>query len=157
MKRIASVLILALCLAATAEEEKMKLPDSVTAVLEKAESIELYSLEPEAADEKGDKLYGWLILGKTTLKDKAKKAIVEAAVAAAGKGRGAKCFDPRHAIKATHGDKTVELVICFACSWVDVYEGGKKIQRLPFSGSQATFDKALKDAGVDLAKKAKEK
>ena len=36
-------------------------------------------------------------------------------------GNGAKCFDPRHGIRASVDGKTVDLVICFECSWVYVF------------------------------------
>ena len=69
------------------------------------------------------------------------------------KGQGSKCFDPRHGIRATAAGKTVDLVICFECSWVYSYFGDEKgVQGVTTGTPQATFDKILKDAKVTLPK-----
>jgi hypothetical protein len=143
--------------------EENTLPDQAKAILLKAEQIELYSLEPEPDKDKDkdkDTLQGWKILGKTVLKDASvRKSALNAVENGIGKGRGAKCFDPRHALRATHDGKTVDLVICFECGWVYVYYD-KKAERaatlVTSSKPQETLDKILKDAGVPLAKKRTE-
>src|SRR5262249_31812235 len=110
---------------AAAEEQKKQLPEKARAILQKAEQIELLSLDPDFDTGKvKDGFRGWKVLGKTTLKEaKERKKLldaVETGVAEAGKF-GAKCFDPRHGIRATADGKTVDLVICYACSWIYVY------------------------------------
>ncbi len=95
---------------------KSGLPDKVAEILNKADRIELYSLEPEpdpkaAKDPKATLFRGYLVLGKTTIKEgKERKAAQLMLDVSAGRGRVARCFDPRHAIRATHGDKTVDMV-----------------------------------------------
>jgi hypothetical protein len=136
--------------------EKKGLPAPVKAILEKAKTVELYSLEPEPTEKqragKPEKLHGWLVLGKTAVKDaKTRKGLLDGLLK--NPGRGAKCFDPRHAIRATHDGKTVDLLVCFACGWVYVYEGDKHTTTLTVAkGVQPTFDKVLKAAGVPLAR-----
>jgi hypothetical protein len=151
-----SLLLLAVPAAVAAD----KFPDEAKAILEKSDRVELYSLEPVEAKE-GETLHGWKVLGKTVIKDKTRKAVLDAlakGIADPGKG-GAKCFDPRHAIRASHGGKSVDLVICFECGWVYVFPDGKgqAVARVETDTIfQPVFDKALKDAGVPLAKKRKE-
>jgi hypothetical protein len=139
-----------------------KLPPAAQAILDRADQIELYSLEPNPTAEqrkasKEKPLHGWLVLGKTKLEAApTRKAVLDAlAKGMAAPSRGAKCFDPRHAIRATRGGKTVDLVICFECSWVHVHLGGKKDgpALTIASGTQPAFDKVLKAAGVPLARK----
>src|SRR5262245_3590721 len=110
-------------------EEKEGLPAVARDILARVKQFELYSLEPESEKPgAAGRLHGWKVLGKTTVKDaKARKGLIEALTKGVGKGEPKKCFEPRHAIRATHGGKTVDLVICFACSWVRVYEGNKRI------------------------------
>jgi len=66
----------------------------------------------------------------------------------------AKCFDPRHGIRATHEGKTVELVICFQCAQFNVYVGadGEGKHLLIGKGPEPALDKVLKDAGIPKAK-----
>src|SRR5262245_44881959 len=108
---------LAAPLAAEARDKDNKFPDDVLKVLEKADSYELLSLDPGVKGVKGG-FHGWKVLGKTTVKDKKVRGQVLAALkkgVADSDGRVAKCFIPRHGVRATHGGKTVELVICFEC------------------------------------------
>ncbi len=142
------------------------LPEKAAEVLEKADQIELYSLEPlpeqkAAEDPNAPRFHGWLLLGKTTLKAGETRTNVQNALdVAVGRGQTARCFEPRHGIRATHGDKTVDMVICFACGLVDFYDDAKK--REPTSsekilkGMQPVFDEILKTAKVPLAVPRKE-
>jgi hypothetical protein len=131
-------------------------------ILTRADSIDLYSLEPSDGGDpggRGKRLHGWLILGKTTVNDAATRAELleqlEKGIADPDKG-GAKCFDPRHAIRAEYGGTTVDLLICFECGWVYVYVDGKQQkQEMVRDDIQPTFDKVLTKGGVPLAKKRK--
>jgi hypothetical protein len=139
---------------------KSKLSAKVRRTLDKADSFDLYSLEPEVTPEqaKGEKLHDWPMLGKTTVSDPQKKKELferlDAAIAEPGKG-GAKCFQPRHAIRVDYHGDLVELLICFECGWVYVYVNGE--QQHPHEevdrAVQPAFDDVLRDAGVPLAKK----
>jgi hypothetical protein len=132
-----------------------RLPADAAAVLEKAEEIELYSLEPDKkAKKEGAGLRGWEVLGKTTLSGDEKRAIVKALQKgiAASDGSAAACFNPRHGIRATHDGKTVELVICFECLSIDGWTDGTRFSVLTDRGPEATFNEALKDKGVELPK-----
>ncbi|HEU5219697.1 MAG TPA: hypothetical protein VFU23_13640, partial [Gemmatimonadales bacterium] len=105
------------------------LPEKARTVLEKAEALDVYSLDPDTerdlTEERPKKGFrGWKILGKTTVKDaEGRKALLSAlnkAVADAPP-RSKKCFEPRHGVRATAGGKTVDFVICFACAEVQVW------------------------------------
>jgi hypothetical protein len=55
----------------------------------------------------------------------------------------------------THGRKTTDFVICFECFRFQVLLPGEEnvIELLISDKAQASFDKALRGAGVPLAKK----
>jgi len=143
--------------AVTAEEAENPhaIPADAKAILEKAERIELFALHPERpTDAPKDGFHGWTVLGKTTVeKADARKALT----AAFEKGvteytdLGAKCFDPRHGIRATHDGKTADFLICFACAHTYVYVDKTPERKILVSRSPAAvFNKILKDAKVNV-------
>jgi hypothetical protein len=170
-----AVACVALGVALAAADEKKdekkddnKLPDAIKAVLDKADSLEIYSLDPslqlpvkdkekEPEKDPKDKFNGWKVLGKTVVKDKpAKDELLTALYKGVKDNEGvvAACFIPRHGIRATADGKTVDLVICFQCLQIYCFvdgkrEGGCLVTRSP----QPAFDKVLKDANVPLAPK----
>jgi hypothetical protein len=103
-----------------------------------------------------DGFRGWNVYGKTELKTAESRKKVLGVAQAARPGHGAKCFDPRHAIRATTDGKSVDLLICFECHWVYVFpgEGGETV-RLTIGDHQAVLDQILKDADVPLAPPAR--
>jgi hypothetical protein len=147
-----------ICLAtACARSDENKLPADAQTILDKAEQIELLSIDPQRSDKDGpkDAFHGHKVLGKTTVKGDARKELVEAFVKGMeGKIDPAKCFNPRHGIRATHEGKTVDLVICFECAQFEVYLGtDEKAKHLLVNKSpEPAFDKVLKDAGIPKAK-----
>jgi hypothetical protein len=163
--RLALFALLAACLAAPVvaqEQAKNELPADVRAVLDKATTVELLSLDPtpigkgEDVPEK-ERFHGYRVLGRTTLKDADKRKAVLAALDKGIKdsdGRVARCFNPRHGIHAVQDGKTADVVICFECLSMEAYLDGKRTgSALTTRGPQATFDKTLRDAGVPLPQK----
>ena len=141
-----------------------KLPDKVKEALDKAESFDLYSLDPMRG--KGDKVpeggfQGYKVLGKTTVKDADTRKKLVAALEkgiAQNKGEAAGCFNPRHGIRVTHESNTYDLVICFECFSAEVYDGDKKDGSFLLTISpQPVFNKVLTDAKVPLPKESTDK
>jgi hypothetical protein len=145
------------------EEKKNEIPADVKTALDKAETFELYSLDPGPGEKEDVKngFHAWHVLGKTTIKKADTRKEVIAALAKgveANKGEAAKCFDPRHGIRVVHDGKTIDLVICFRCLQVQVFHGDKRSDDfLTTASPQETFDKVLKTAGVPLAPKSSDK
>jgi hypothetical protein len=144
------------------KEKDNKIPDEARAILEKAEQIELLSLDPARSEEKPkDDFHGWKVLGKAVVKDaEVRKKLVAAFKKGVeeNKGEVADCFNPRHGIRATHDGKTADFVICFECFQSRVYVGDKKLDGfLNTDSPEAVFDKVLKDEKVPLAEKPKKK
>jgi hypothetical protein len=137
-----SLLLLALAL-------QRDLPKEVREAFAKAESFELYSLDPGKRVTEDEGFHGWTILGKITLKDDAARSVREAVHAGAkdSDGRVAKCFIPRHGLRLG----TMDLVICFECLQGYVYRGGEQVDSFLTTGAPAKIlNKALTDAGVPL-------
>ncbi|HLW65757.1 MAG TPA: hypothetical protein VKS79_10595 [Gemmataceae bacterium] len=159
MRSIPAVTIVGAVLAAAsppATAKDNKLPDEVVNVLANAETFELLSLDPDSrVDTSKDAFHGYKVLGKTSVKeaDARQKLVDSLAKGMEGEIRPAKCFNPRHGIRATHDGKTVELVICFECHQFKVFTGPGKVSGLLVDKSpEPAFDKILKDAGIPKAK-----
>lgn len=137
-----------------------RLPKEAKAVLDAAEKLELYSLDPAGGmlpkDAPG--FHGWKVLGKTEVKEadalKKVRAALHKGVAQAQGVAG--CFRPRHGVRATVKSETVDLVICFECSNLQVF-AGDKVQPVWTSASpQKTLDGFLRDAKVPLPRQKDE-
>lgn len=174
---------------APVEPQKQEIPAPVKEVWDAAEGWTLYSLAPEqkipAPDATRSKtkakpvkkpaakpptkkrdveapFHGVVVLGKRELKKDEAIAVglKEAMYASMEKGgKPARCFIPHHGVRAVAGDKTLDLVICFTCHYMDIYLNGEKLgQRMvidpaPFSA----FDQALAEVQVPMGQRGVKK
>jgi len=128
-------------------------------LFEKADAIELYSLDPSFDDKEPDPkkgFHGWKVLGKTTVKDaKMRKKIVEALYQglADSDGTAAKCFNPRHGVRVTVDGKTADIVICFECLQMQFHAGEASKTETTTRTPEKLIDEVLTAAGVPLAPK----
>jgi hypothetical protein len=138
-----------------------KLPEAVQSLLDKAEQIELFSLDPSRDTEKPKvDFHGWKVLGSTVIKDKVKTKALESVYTGIKESDGiaARCFIPRHGIRAQFDKKTVDLVICFECLQIQVFVDEERLPTILTARSpEPTLDQILKDAKVPLAPKSKDK
>jgi hypothetical protein len=145
-RSVAAGIVLVLGAVLLARPADNKLPEAVTALLDKAEQIELWSLEPETNK----------VLGKTTIKDAETRKKVLATLYKGIKdsdGTYAKCFEPRHRLVATVDGKTVDMIICFECLQIKMVAPAMDRNLTTTATPQATFDKVLTDAKVPLPPK----
>jgi hypothetical protein len=103
------------------------------------------------------RFYDFPVLGYTRIID---PAVCRAVVAAVKKSmrfappQGARCFNPRHVLRVSEGEETVDLVICYECGLYHCYRNGQKERGGTILGdSQPLLDKILTDAGIRLAPK----
>lgn len=168
-------ILLGLALAHAQDTEKSKerpfcsLAKPLKDILLAADEIELLSLDPSAkhpllsneenrrkAKEAKQKIRDWPVLGSTKISDKAvqKKLVeeLEKSIAACTPLHMALCFQPRHALRAMAGGKTVELLICFECWRVHPYHDGMPTGGVATNDSpKVLFNDLLKAAKVPLA------
>lgn len=118
----------------------------------------LYSLPHEERERlrQGEMLYGYPLLGKVAITDPGKRRDVLAAVRAdlRGEGVSARCFRPRHVLRAVAGGRTVDLLICYECGNYKLYQDGELVRsRLQLTGTSAApvLNAVLTDAGVPIA------
>lgn len=132
--------------------EKNEIPAAVLAVFEKAESIEIHSLEPsDFKKEKEVEFREGNSLGKVVVKGADATALVKALKdsAAVGKGPGAKCFFARHGLKTISSGKTATIEICFECNWAYPYVDGARANYFyPGKPLKTALNKILEDAKV---------
>jgi hypothetical protein len=108
--------------------------------------------------ESKEHLRGYPVLGTVVITDANKKRELMKALSEAIARRPehpAKCFWPRHVLRAVSAGKTVDYVICFECSNFEQFEGDQKVHYGPINkDAEPLFDKVLQDAGVPVTPKA---
>jgi hypothetical protein len=166
MRRFAAAALLAAAFGCgTSGPFRSPIPAPVETAFEKADEVTLLSLDPDSAygripegtPKDAEQFHKSVVLGKTVVKDAAvQKALFDAFRAGVNDHDGsvAGCFIPRHGLRIKTGDRTVDLVICFECAQVAVYENDKAVgQNVLISRSpRAAFNTALRDAKVPPAK-----
>jgi len=127
--------------------------------LDAPEQLTLYSIdgrdfkqgeEPKTEE----KFHGYPVLGKVEITDVDRRKEIVAALKkgmARSDGKMAKCFWPRHAIRAVEKGRTIDCVICFECYQLEVHEGNSKSVKPTTREPQEVFNRHLKQAGVPLA------
>lgn len=129
-------------------------------ILAESDVWTIYALDPyphEVPPAEGRNFHGYNVRGEAELADSATRAEVAAALVAgmeANEGMVAACFDPRHGIRATTAAGTVDLVICFECLQVYVYEPTDERRRgmeLTTSDPKQTFNRVWRASGLDIA------
>jgi hypothetical protein len=139
------------------------IPDEFSKAVDKAEVLDLYSLDPSTPVGKGDaQFHGWKVLGKTEVR----KETLAKLVAALKKGAdeadqnvSAGCFRPRHGIRVQLDGKSYDFVICFECVVVMLYKDKEEKSTQGFHVTRtpaAVFNTILKDAKVKLPEQPKD-
>lgn len=129
-------------------------PDRAAGLLRNADTLLVFSLEPVAGPSDPKGFHGWPVLGQVAVDKEDREAFVEAVIdgAASNDSERALCFDPRHGIRAVSKTGTVDLVICFECSQVEVfYSGGSNEYFIPNNSLHETLSKRLSKAGIPVA------
>ena len=147
-------LLIALCLAGC-----NAVPAPVMKALQNGDQYELLSLDPDRSSPPAPgNFHRWKVLGRTTVADAATRKRLNDALRAGARENNnavALCFNPRHGIRVRQGDSVLDLVICFECLQVEVFEGEQRGASFLTSDSpQSVFDEVLREAGVALADKA---
>jgi len=130
--------------------------------LENAERFELLSLDPERYQNRRPKeeFHMWRILGTMVITNaEIRNDLVTALNKSVKESRGlaAGCFNPRHGIRVIYDGKTNDLVICFECLQVLVYqnENERKPQGFLISDSaknaESLFNRVLMKQKIPLA------
>lgn len=131
-------------------------------VLDRGEHFVLLSLDPtdsglrsESAPTPKEMFHDYGVLGRTEISSTEERTALLHALykgIADSDGNVASCFNPRHGIRATLGDETVDLVICFECLSIQTHHKQSGGYMLTTSSPQPTFNRVLKRAHLPIAK-----
>lgn len=104
------------------------------ATLEGAGSMQIFALDPwrhtpaeESTKPDAEKFHGYRILGEATVDNPETRSRIVRLVYDGIDGNtttAAGCFDPRHGIRATLDGRSIDLVICFECLQLKLYDSG---------------------------------
>lgn len=121
-------------------------------ILENSETFTLYSIDPYPGREGPNRFQDYAVIGQTTIQDPEIKRNLIAYLYSgmADANLHAACFNPHHAIRATKGNKIVDMLICFSCSGIEIYYGQAKGQTFTSNAPRAYFDSVLKKYNVPL-------
>lgn len=128
--------------------------------VETPDELILYSLDgrdfaPGEEPKTNEKFHNVPVLGKLVVADAARRRKVISTLhkgLAESDGSIAKCFWPRHGIRAVGNGKKTDYVICFQCVHAIVHEDNKAPETRPLTRTpKKLFNQLLKDAGIPLA------
>jgi hypothetical protein len=130
-------------------------PPDVKLVLDKSEKFYLYSLQPERLPEADlrtmPNFHGYPISGQARVRPTPERTdLLVALREGLGKRSACSCFDPRYGVRVVRGNKAVDLVICFACEQMEIYDE-RGMHRITVSAStQQAFNHILAEYDVPL-------
>jgi hypothetical protein len=130
-----------------------------TAILAAPEQLTLYSINGERPPELEEPpkdvetFHSYPVLGKVEVTDPARRQEIIRALREGLAPKDtpmARCFFPRHGVRAVEKDRTVDYIICFECSRIQIHENGQ-LKTIPTTGSpRAVLNRSLKEAGIPL-------
>jgi hypothetical protein len=126
-----------------------RIPATAAAMLEKSDSFELLSLNPDHQQKTAKRdFHGYRVLGKVVVTDtETRRGLVPAFQRGVAENQGmvAACFNPRHGIRVTRNGQRADFVICFECAQVQLY-GDVQPEFLISRSPKALFDSVLRSA-----------
>lgn len=163
-----ALLLVGLCACGTPDpqtdpELPMVRPEDVSAEvnqwLSDATELQIYSLNPRPSSMEDKELasrehfHDYAILGHATIRDRKRaREILNLVYRGIHESDGtvAACFDPRHGIRATSGERTVDFVICYECLSMHIHHGTQQESATTTRGPQVEMDAIWKQAGLSL-------
>ena len=132
-----------------------ELPTEARKIMSSAEKFVLFSLDPDPSTgrARGETFHDYQVLGKTTIADPRQKLAMVNSLAngMAHADKIAKCFNPRHGIRASRGTNSVDLIICFECGQVYGFSNtGSNWVAATTIEPEKLFNDVLKKSGVPL-------
>jgi len=133
------------------------LPVHARAILEADTRLSLYALSPErpvpAGTRESELLHSWRILDDASVRDEERDEVLTLLYRgiALSDGSMARCFEPRHAIRAMHRGHTVDLLICFECAQLQVWMNDARLTTVPVNADiEPAFSRAFREQGLRI-------
>lgn len=135
-----------------------RLPAGVSRAMADADEVTLYSLEPAGLGAEADpaaagSFHGHKVLGSVTVSGADRRKLVAALRRGVDDHDGsvAACFIPHHGVRLRTGERTTDLVVCFQCAQVKVYQGREVTSFLVSRSPRPAFNDLLDRAKVPVA------
>jgi uncharacterized protein YuzB (UPF0349 family) len=128
------------------------LPSDTVGILESAPELTVYSIDPDGKTTPLERLdqtktfHGYRIRNRVDIKGEPKSELLgKLYTAIAENPAPARCYVPRHGIRARTESRSVDMVICFQCAQARIYVvDGKQVRGTTLSEwPQKHFDDAL--------------
>ena len=133
------------------------LPADTSALLARSDHFELLLLDPNPPSSRSEaqtppRFHDYKENARRELTEAASRAHIISLVqqgVANNHGQAKRCFNPRYAIHATAGDQVVDLLICYECGSVEIYDADKFIAgRFTDDGVAPAVQSAFRAAGL---------
>jgi hypothetical protein len=151
-----------LAFAPTSRAEPAKPPagdalESQKRVLQKSDSLILYSITPLSGEENGaDKFHGYPIVGQCEVSGARKQQLIDTFFNSItrrnrhGKVGATRCFIPHHALRAVFEKRNIDILICFQCHKAYFFENQNKRAEIVSAVPRELFNQILTDAGATV-------
>jgi len=136
--------------------QQSDMPASLRPLIE-ADKVTLYSIDGNdysagRGSRTAEFFGGYPVLGKCEIKGmETRRKLVGALATSIDKGMEAKCFWPRHAMRAEKGQTVVDYVICFECDKMEIRANGKITTVLIENKPVKEFNQYLRNERISLA------
>lgn len=154
------VLLAASCSKSAPVGKPAPVASDVATILDAPDRLEILALEPYhgrrggASDFDAGLFHGHQVLGSALLPDaETRRDLIKLVYQGLHDSHDmkARCFNPRHGISATRDGRTVELVICYECSQVDIHGPGAQEAQLDTSPKvEPEISRLFRSAGVTV-------
>lgn len=144
------VLLATALLVSCSEEEGRETRELDASAIRTADQLTILALDPSQMGEIGAEGYyhDWKIVDERPVPIERAGEIAGALEKAVEEGEeiglGNACFNPRHVLRTVNGNDTIDYVICFECSAVEVCRGSRTLSKhLITSSAEPLLDSLL--------------
>lgn len=142
-----------------ATQDREILPPEFVRGMQAAETVELYSLEPDLwksdASKNLEKFNNWPVLGRAEIKaeeiglslDEIRRGVEKFKT---GNLPIAGCFSPRVGLRFKSSGHTYDVLICYQCAGIKILEDQRSIEDTGFYGSALVFNELLTKHNIPL-------
>lgn len=141
--------------ARTMQEVRAQFPEGSSEILDKADRVVLYELDPTQRGKVSSGTTFWeypVVREKELTEPRERAELIRTLYEGMAEQKvGARCFVPHHGLRAVRGGKTLDLVLCFTCQWVHIHYNGKTKAALLSARGMPIYQKALRGVPANEA------
>ena len=145
--------------AAAKNRQENRLSDDAMHALISDPKLTLFSIDPDhgtATSPDVPTFQRWPVLGQTTITaGEQRQRLADTLQHGLSRWSGREmvaCFNPRHAVRATDGERSFDFLICFECGWLYYYPPNEKKHSFCIRTKAGPFDDILLAAKIPMPK-----